>query len=150
MGKSRLRSEMSNKISPFLRGFGQRPQSSRNPSPKRKKISISTALDPKTTSNLVLAAVEVDERRIGRPKGRRFLYAFLQSPSDGGGDGSPVTNTSPGGTVQGPVGSSNSALVSNADSHMSSNVPMCTLRTYKEWTAEMPKFDQFEKPCNYK
>jgi hypothetical protein len=27
---------------------------------------------------------------------------------------------------------------------------MCTLRTYKEWTTEMPKFDQFEKPCNYK
>lgn len=150
MGKSRLRSEMSNKISPFLRGFGQRPQS-RNPSPKSKKMSISTALDPMTTSNLVLAAVEVDERRIGRPKGRRFLYAFLQSPSEGG-DGSPATNSSPGSTIQGTMGgsSSSSALLLNADSPMNSNVRMCTLRSYKEWTAEMPKFDQIEKPCNYK
>jgi hypothetical protein len=149
MKKSRLRSEMSNKISPFLRGFGQRPQS-RNPSPKGKKISISTALDPKSTSNLVLAAVEVDERRIGRPKGRRFLYAFLQSPSEGG-DGSPVTNSSPGGTVQGTVGgSSSSSALLNTDSPMNSTVRMCTLRSYKEWTAEMPKFDQIEKPCNYK
>lgn len=77
MRKSRIRSEMSIKISPYLRGFGQRPVSD-TVSPKGKKGQ--GLQDLSNAPPVVLAAIEVDERRIGRPKGRRFLYAFLQNP----------------------------------------------------------------------
>ena len=77
MRKSRIRSEMSIKISPYLRGFGQRPVSD-TVSPKVKKGQ--GLQDLSNAPPVVLAAIEVDERRIGRPKGRRFLYAFLQNP----------------------------------------------------------------------
>jgi hypothetical protein len=77
MRKSRIRSEMSIKISPYLRGFGQRPVSD-TVSPKTKKGQ--GLQDLSNAPPVVLAAIEVDERRIGRPKGRRFLYAFLQNP----------------------------------------------------------------------
>ena len=68
---------MSIKISPYLRGFGQRPLSD-TISPKTKKGN--GIQDSFVASPVVLAAIEVDERRVGRPKGRRFLYAFLQNP----------------------------------------------------------------------
>ena len=88
--------------------------------------------------------MEVDERRIGRPKGRRWLYAFLQHPPDFVTDGR--------GNVTAEINSSGSHSGSGSGSgtESRSNERMCTLRTYKEWTADMPRYDGFVKPFNYK
>ena len=91
----------------------------------------------------MLATVEVDERRVGRPTGRRFLYAFLQNPpSDDDGVLVPTAATR--------LGNGGSATAVTDSSAVSIRAPTCTLRSYKEWTAEMPKFDQITKPCNFK
>ena len=132
------RGKLADKIPPFLRGFSQR-SSSRASSPKARKGL--KAEDPNFYSSLVLATVEVDERRVGRPTGRRFLYAFLQNPpsDDDGVLASTATRPANGGSA-----------LAVSDSSSASRAPVCTLRSYKEWTAEMPKFDQITKPCNFK
>ena len=169
-GTSRIRSEMSIKISPYLRGFGQRPLSD-TISPKAKKGN--GLQDSFVASPVVLAAIEVDERRVGRPKGRRFLYAFLQNPPCPGniaGTGAestdPLTTTScssnySGGGGIGSGSTSNSGAGSGRDSaattpdidtsiDVNNQVRMCSLRSYMEWTSGMPKMDNFVKPPNYK
>ena len=99
--------------------------------------------------NIVLASVEIDERRVGRPKGRRFLYAFLQHPEfviD-------KFSNKNGNNVAGDSMGSNSHNDTNNNSNTTqndANVRMCTLRTYKEWNADMPRYEGFVKPLNYK
>lgn len=157
---------MSIKISPYLRGFGQRPLSD-TISPKVKKGSGTH--DSFIAAPVVLAAIEVDERRVGRPKGRRFLYAFLQNPPPppcpGSVSGSGIESTDPlsttscsswnsGGSGSGSgsgTGACNIAATSpDADTPIDANVRMCSLRSYMEWTSGMPKMDNFVKPPNYK
>lgn len=130
-----LKVKLADKIPPFLRGFSHR-SSSRASSPRGSK-GLRTE-DPNFYSSLVLATVEVDERRVGRPTGRRFLYAFLQNPPSGDDIGLTPTPTAA------------NRLINTESSAVGSRAPMCTLRSYKEWTTDMPKFDGTTKPCNFK
>ena len=166
-GRSGLKNNSTpNPLSPFLRGFGHMGGSSGFTGNKQDRDSTSgvnqvrsemikkswKGITLKETpglvplSNIVLASIEVDERRIGRPKGRRFLYAFLQNPEslrEGGYEKNHLMKK---------MGASDTEN-SNSTSDMSDgngNVRMCTLRTYKEWMKDMPRSKGFVKPFNYK
>jgi hypothetical protein len=105
-------------------------------------------------SNVVLASVEVDERRIGRPKGRRTLYAFMQHPPDIQETNYKMQkNDHHNSKITEGDDNSYDRVISNTsdtDNNRATRVRMCTLRTYKEWTSDMPTYEQYIKPFSHK
>ena len=175
--RSQKNNSTPNPLSPFLRGFGHMGGSSGFSGSKQdrdntagvnqirsemikkswKGITLRETPGFVPLSNIVLASIEVDERRIGRPKGRRFLYAFLQNPGllPVGGNGNNQlqkkmdTDNSSNNHDSSSNGGSNDSIC-NDNSADNGDVRMCTLRTYKEWMKDMPRCKAFLKPFNYK